>query len=117
MKKAARIIGLIMVSLVAAMYLFIIVGSLFEREPLSMDFESLGMVILSLLTVISVIVAWVNMRIGVWIVLGIGVLFTIFALVTAGSHYFLAVMFAGGPLIIGGILMFLGMKEQESSRR
>jgi hypothetical protein len=114
MKKAARIIGLIIVSIVAALYLFIIVGSLLEGEPLSLDFESLGMAILSSLTVISAIVSWVKVRIGVWMVLGVGVLFTIFALVTAGSNYFMAVIFAGGPQIIGGLLMLIGMKDQKS---
>lgn len=108
MRKAARITGLIIISMVAAVLLFIMLGSLFEGGPLSFGFESLGMAILSLLTVISVVLAWVKQNTGVWFVLIAGILFTIFALVTAGSHHLLAVMMAGGPLIIGGLLILWG---------
>ena len=111
MKKAARIIGLIIVTLVALLYLFIIVGSLFEGEPLSSDFESLGMAILSILTIISAVLSWVKMRFGVWFVLTTGILFTIFALITAGQNHLMAVMAAGGPLLISGLLMILGIDK------
>lgn len=112
MKKTARIIGLIMVSVIAGGLLFITVGGIFEGAPISTDFESLGMVLLSLLTVISVVLAWVKVRIGVWFVLVTGVLFTIFALVTAGSNRLLPVMTIGGPLIIGGLLILWGRRQK-----
>jgi hypothetical protein len=115
MKKAARIIGLIIVSLVAALYLFIIVGSLFEGEPLSTDFESLGMAILSILTIVSAVLAWVKIRLGVWFVLTAGILFTIFALLTAGQNHLLAVMAAGGPLLISALLILLGIQKDDKS--
>ncbi len=111
MRKLARIVGYIIISIVAAILLFIVVGSLFEGEPISNNFESIGMVILSLSTIISVVLAWFKVRIGVWFVLVVGILFTIFALITAGSHHLLAVMTAGGPMIIGGILLLLSLKE------
>lgn len=113
MKKAARIIGLVIVSIIAALYLFIIVGSIFDRESFSTDFESLGMAALSIFTIFSVLLAWIKIRLGVWFILGAGVLFTIFALVTAGSHYLMAVMAAGGPLILGGILILVGIQEKK----
>jgi len=112
MKKTARIIGLIMISVIAGGLLFITVGGIFEGAPISTDFESLGMVLLSLLTVISVITAWVKVRIGVWFVLGAGILFVIFALVTAGSNRLLPVMTVGGPLIIGGLLILWGRHQK-----
>ena len=115
MKKAARIIGLIIISVIAGGLLFIMVGSIFEGEPISTDAESLGMAVLSLLTITSVITAWVKVRIGVWLVLGAGGLFTIFALITAGSNHLLAVMSVGGPLIIGGLLIFWGIHQKKPS--
>jgi hypothetical protein len=108
MKKALRIIGLIIISIVAGGILFITVGSIFEGEPISTDFESVGMLVLGLLTLISVVLAWVKTRIGVWFVLVTGVLASIFALVTAGSNPLLAVLPFGGSLIIGGMLILLG---------
>ena len=108
MKRVARIVGLIIVSIIAGGLLLILVGGIFEGETLSLDFESLGMLFLGLLTLISAIMAWVKQDIGVWLVLVAGILFSIFALVTAGSNHLLAVMSAGGPLIIGGLLILLG---------
>jgi len=112
MKKTARIIGLIMISVIAGGLLFITVGGIFEGAPISTDAETLGMAILSLLTIISVITAWVKVRIGVWFVLGAGILFVIFALVTAGSNRLLPVMTVGGPLIIGGLLILWGRRQK-----
>ncbi len=112
MKKTARIIGLIMISVIAGGLLFIMVGGIFEGAPISTDAETLGMAILSLLTIISVITAWVKVRIGLWFVLGAGILFVIFALVTAGSNRLLPVMTVGGPLIIGGLLILWGRRQK-----
>jgi len=113
MKKAARIIGLIIISLVAAFYLFIIVGGLFEEETLSFDFESLGMTVLSLSTVICVIVAWFKRRVGAWMVLVVGILFSIFGVITAGHNRWMAVLAAGGPLILGSVLILLGLERRK----
>lgn len=115
MRKTARIIGLIIISVIAAGLLFILVGSIFEGEPISFDFESFGMIFLGLLTVISVLLAWIKTKIGVWFVLGAGVFFTIFALITAGSNHLLAVMSVGGPLIIGGLLILWGNQYKKPS--
>ncbi len=110
MKKILRIVGSIIVTMIAALYLFIIVASLFEGEPISFDFEPLGMAFLSILTIISAVMVWVKVDIGVWMVLTAGVLLTIFALITAGRNHWMAVMSSGGPLIIGGVLILLGTK-------
>ena len=110
MKKILRIVGSIIVTMIAAFYLFIIVASLFEGEPISFEFESLGMAFLSIFTIISAVLVWVKVELGVWMVLAAGVLFSIFALVTAGRNHWLAVMSSGGPLIIGGALVLLGTR-------
>jgi len=110
MKKILRIVGSIIITMIAAIYLFIIVASLFEGEPISFDPESLGIVFLSILTIISAVMVWVKVDVGVWMVLAAGVLFSIFALITAGRNHWMAVMAAGGPLIIGGALVLLGTK-------
>jgi len=115
MKRAARFIGLIIISVIAGGLLIITVGGIFKGAPISTDAETLGMAVLSLLTIISVITAWVKVRIGVWLVLGAGVLFTIFALITAGSNHLLAVMSVGGPLIIGGLIILWGIYQKKPS--
>ena len=113
MKKAVKVFGLIIISIIAGGLLLIMIGSLFEGESMTFDAESLGMAFLSLLTVISVLLTWIKTRIGVWFVLGAGLLFTIFALITAGSNHLLAVMSVGGPLIIGGLLVLWGSYDKE----
>jgi len=87
MKKIARITGVVIVTIVAACWLFIIIVSIFEGEKPTFDWESLGVIVLSLLT--------------------------IFAAVTAGHNHLFAVLVAGGPLILAAILMILGMKKSE----
>mgnify|MGYP006987963417 CR=1 FL=1 len=112
MKKAARIIGQLLVSLVAAIYGVIAIGGIFEAGGLPPDIESLGIFILSLLTLVSAVLAWIKPRIGVWFVFSTGILFTIFALITAGSNQWMAVIFSGAPLIIGGFLILFTMPEK-----
>ena len=113
MKKVPRILGLLIASFVAAIYLFIIIAGLFDPEPLSMSIESWGIVVLTLLTTASVIVAWIKTRTGVWWVLVVGVAFTIFGLVTAGSNRWMAVVAAGGPLLLGALLMLWGLRLEK----
>ena len=114
MKKVPRIVGLVTASFVAAVYLFVIIAGLFDPEPLALSPEGFGIVVLTLLTTASVIVAWIRPRLGVWLVLGVGVIFAIFGVVTAGQNKWMAVVAAGGPLILSGLLMFWGIHlEQE----
>jgi hypothetical protein len=117
MRKAAEVIGLMIISIIAGGLLIILIGSLFEGESMTFDAESLGMAFLSLLTVISVLLAWIKTRIGVWFVLGSGLLFSIFALLTAGSNHLLAVMSVGGPLIIGGLLILLSRNDKKPATK
>jgi hypothetical protein len=114
MKKVLRIVGFVIITVVAAIYLLIIVGGLFEQEPISSDIESIGMLILTLLTVISVVLTWVRVRMGVWILLGVGILFSIFGVVTAGNNRILAVIAAGGPLVLGSVLIIFGLERKKS---
>ncbi len=114
MKKVLRIVGFVIITVVAAIYLLIIVGGLFEQEPISPDIELIGMLILTLLTVISVVLTWIKVRMGVWILLGVGILFSIFGVVTAGQNRILAVIAAGGPLVLGSVLIILGLGRKQS---
>ena len=117
MKKVLRILGLIIVSVVALIYLAIVVGGFFEGETISTDFESVGMAVLVVLTIISVIIAWIRTRIGGWIVLGVGIVFSIFGVLTAGGNRILAVVGAGGPIVLGGILILLGLEPNKSAAK
>lgn len=115
MKKALRIIGSLIVSIVAAFYLFIMVGSLIEGEQISMGLESLGITILSLLTVVSAVINWVKVKVGVWVTLFVGLAFSLFGFLTAGSNKWMAIVGAGGPILIGGILILLGTIEKKEA--
>jgi drug/metabolite transporter superfamily protein YnfA len=115
MKKVARILGLVIINFIAAVYLLIILGSLFEGEPIPSNLESIGMAVLSGLTLIAVILTWFKRRLGAWLVLIVGILFTIFALITAERNHIIAVMAAGGPLIIGSLLILLSLDYNKSS--
>jgi len=110
MKRVARILGLIIINAIAAVYLMISIGSLFEGETMPFDFESIGMAVLAGLTFITVILTWFKRRLGAWLVLVVGILFAIFALVTAQRMQIIAVMAAGGPLIIGSLLILLSLR-------
>jgi hypothetical protein len=69
--------------------------------------------VLTLLTTAGVIVAWFRPQLGVWLILGVGVVFTIFGLVTAGQNKWMAVVAAGGPLILGGLLLLWGLRLEQ----
>jgi len=113
MKKIARITGAVIVTIVAAFWLFIIIVSIFEGEKPTFDWESLGVIVLSLLTIVCAVLSWVKIPVGEWMTLIVGVLFSIFAAVSAGHNHLFAVLVAGGPLILAAILMILGMKKSE----
>jgi hypothetical protein len=113
MKKVLKYAGLVIASLIPAMFSFIIIGGLFDGESISFSFESVGIVVLSFLTIASVIIAWIRTKVGVWLVLGVGILFSIFGLITAGQNRWMAVVSSGGPLIVGALLMLWGMHIQK----
>ena len=116
MKKIPCVLGLLISSVAAAAYLIVIIASLFDKEPLAFGPEALGIVILTLLTAASVIFAWIRPKGGVWMVLVVGVLFAIFGVVTAGQNKWMAVVAAGGPLVLSSLLMFWGIHLEQGHR-
>ena len=113
MRKVPRILGFIIATFIAAVFLFIFFGSLFDNEPMDLSYESLGIIALTVLTTVSVIVTWFKIEVGVWMVLVSGILFAIFGLVTAGSNRLMAVMAAGGPLLLSSLLMLWGLQLEK----
>ncbi len=108
MKKFLIFTGRILVNFVALYYLVVLIlGVIFDSSQ-NWNLESLGIVILSMLTVISAIYIWIRLKPGVWVVLIVGLLFSSFAYITAGRHQLMAVMISGGPLLFGGLLALLG---------
>ena len=114
MKKLARILGLVIINLNAAVYLLDIGRSIFDGYTLPFNLETIGRYVLYSLTIISVIISWFRRQLGAWIVLVVGILFTIFALITAERMHIIAVMAAGGPLIIGSLLILLGLESKKA---
>ena len=115
MKKVLRYAGLGLVTLVAAIYGFILIGGIVEGSTGSMNWESVGMAILSSLAILSVAVSWFRLKTGAWMTLGVGLLFTIFALVTAGQMHLIAMMSSGFPLLLGGGMMLLSLHLHQKS--
>ena len=116
MKKLARILGLVIINFIAAVYLLIISGLIFEGVTLHSDLYSIGIDVLVGLTIISVILTWFRRQMGVWIVLVVGILFAIFALITAERGGIIPVMavYFDGPLIIGSLLILLGLEPKKA---
>ena len=115
MNRVIRLLGLSLVTLVAGFYLFILMVGAVEGAQENLDFESLGMIILGLLTVASAVVAWLKMPIGGWVAVVVGVIFAIFAFFSAGHNRWLAVLVSGLPLAVGGGLMLISLREKGKS--
>jgi hypothetical protein len=118
MKKTARKLGAIIVSIVGSYCLFLSIFYLLGLADVRVDSESVGVVVLSIMTVIGVVLVWVKMRMGAWLVLIVGFLFSIFALISTApyplSSKIIAIMVSGGPLILGSSLMLWGLHEKRT---
>jgi hypothetical protein len=115
MKKVLRYAGLALVTAVAAIFGFILIGSVIDGSSEPVNWESLGMSVLSSLAILSAVVSWLQLRIGAWMTLAAGVLFTVFALITAGQRRLLAVLSSGFPLLLAGGLMLLSLRLPKKS--
>ena len=113
MHKVLQYSGLAIITVVAAIFGFIIIGGFVDSPALPADAESWGMAVLSILTILSAVVCWVLRKTGDWMAIGAGVLFTIFALLTAGQKQWMAVLATGFPLILGGGLILLGLRPKK----
>lgn len=113
MGKILKVIGMTLISLVAVLYGLILIGGILEAPSLPSDAESWGMSVLTALVMVSAVVCWFRPHTGAWMVLVVGVLFSIFALVTAGQMHWIAVLASGFPLILGGGLMLLGLAHEK----
>ena len=110
---AARIIG----ALAAAMWLLPLVGGLFtddHTEDGSLA-ESIGVGVLAGANIVGVVVAFRHPRIGGRLLLVSGVLFSLFALVTAGRNEAFAAAVSGGPFIVSGVLFILASRDDGDS--
>ena len=111
MKKAARISGAVTVSIVAAIYIFIFTSSIIDGDMPILDWESIGMITLSFMTIVSAVLSWVNLPVGARLTLVVSVLFSVFAAFSAGHNHLFAILVARGPLLIAAVLMLLGLRE------
>jgi hypothetical protein len=118
MRKTACIVGGIIVSIVAVYCLVLLIVFVMGYADVPDNLETMGVIVLSILTIIGAVIVWVRKRVGAWVSLVIGILFIIFALITAApyplSSQLFAMMVSGVPLIIGSILMLWGLKEERA---
>ncbi len=106
MKKVPRILGLIVASIVAGIFLAFSIGGIFEDNANPFTFEDIGIVVLAILTTVSAIFAWFKIKVGAWMMLISGLLFAIFALLTAGGNRIIAMIPAGGALLSSLLLLW-----------
>ncbi|MBG0788552.1 MAG: hypothetical protein H0S79_25980 [Anaerolineaceae bacterium] len=106
MKKVPRILGLIIASVVAGIFLAFSIGGIFENNETPLTFEDIGITALAILTTISAIFAWFKVKVGAWMMLVSGLLFAIFALLTAGGNRIIAMVPAGGALLSSLLLLW-----------
>ena len=111
LRWAARAIG----SVVAGFW--VMVGSLdafVEPEPWTLD----GFVMAALIvaSAVSIYVAWRREGLGGLLVLACGVAHSVLALIESTHNRGVAVMLAGGPLLIAGILFLASWWRQRSER-
>jgi len=118
MRKTACIVGGIIVSIVAVYCLVLLIVFVMGYADVPDNLETMGVIVLSILTIIGAVIVWVRKRVGAWVSLVIGILFIIFALITAApyslSSQIFAMMVSGVPLIVGSILMLWGLKEERA---
>jgi lipoprotein signal peptidase len=110
MKKVIFWFGRIIVTIVALYFLTVILLSIVFPSDEPMSLESWGIFIMTGLVVAGTVFSFFRDRIGALILLGVGILFGIFALLTAGQNHFGAFMVSGGPIVIGSLLMLLSFK-------
>jgi hypothetical protein len=67
---------------------------------------------LILIAVAGVVIAFFNEQMGGWVALLAGIALTVFALVTAGRNHWLAVLVAGAPFFVSGVLFLIGARMQ-----
>ena len=99
------------------MWLLPLVGGLFtddHTEDGSLA-ESIGVGVLASANIVGVVVAFRHPRIGGRLLLVSGVLFSLFALVTAGRNEAFAAAVSGGPFIVSGVLFILASRDDGDS--
>lgn len=106
MRKAGFIIGFIVASLWGAIF---IGGAFSDQEPFTL--ESLILLMLVILNIASLVYALKSLRRGAYLLLASAVLFSIFALVTAGRSQLLALSVSGGPFLAAAILLILSSRK------
>jgi prepilin signal peptidase PulO-like enzyme (type II secretory pathway) len=110
---AARVLG----GLAAAMWLLPLVGSLVTGDHTDEGTlaESVGVAVLAGANIVGVLVAFRHPRIGGRLLLVSGVLFSLFALVTAGRNEAFAAAVSGGPFIVSGALFSVASRDDAGS--
>jgi hypothetical protein len=70
-----------------------------------------GLVAVSL---VSVILAWRGEGAGVWVMLGWGIVFTVFAAIDSQTHRLVSVLASGVPFLIAGLLYLASWRSRSS---
>jgi hypothetical protein len=110
---AARVLG----GLAAAMWLLPLVGALVTGDHTDEGTlaESVGVAVLAGANIVGVLVAFRHPRTGGRLLVVSGVLFSLFALVTAGRNEAFAAAVSGGPFIVSGALFSVASRDDAGS--
>ena len=109
LRWAARVLG----SLIAFFWFFIVIVNLITEPALPHDPESIIMTALIFCSVIGVVIAWFYEIPGGIVLLVIAFAHSINAVITAGHNKGLAVLIAGGPFLVIGILFILSGRDSQ----
>jgi len=101
MRKTACIVGGIIVSIVAVYCLVLVIVFVMGYADVPNNLETLGVIVLSVFTIIGAVIVWIRMKVGAWINLVLGILFIIFALITAAPYSLSSKLFT--MMVIGRI--------------
>ena len=67
---------------------------------------------LVLISLVSVILAWRGEGAGVWVMLGWGIVFTVFAAIDSKTHRLVSVLASGVPFLIAGLLYLVSWRSR-----
>jgi predicted benzoate:H+ symporter BenE len=108
----ARLVGV----LVGATFLFILVSELIMEATTGnnpLEIEGAILAVLVIIGITGIVIAWRKEGIGGTIVTITAIALCVFAFVTAGRNKAFAVLVAGGPFLVTGILFLISFRKSK----
>jgi len=111
-RKIARIVSII----VGGYWAFALSMEVIMLKKMVWDLETTLLVTFVVILLISVVIAWINEKMGGTVLILAGIGFSIFAYFSAGHNKILAMLVSGVPFIICGILFLITWMEKRREK-